>query len=126
MAIEYKVVERANPQDRQSKKYYASANITGETSTKELCKDIEQMSTVNGADVQAVLYALSEVLPRHLADGKSVRLGELGNFRITIRSQGEAAEKDVDAHSITDARIAFTPNREFSAITKNLHYKKIK
>ncbi len=125
MSIEYKIIQKSNPMDRTSKKYYASANLTGETSTRELSKEIEQLSTVSGADVQAVLYALAEVIPRHLAEGKSVNINQIGRFRITIRSEGKVEAKDVNAHSIDSARIVFTPSRDLSNITKDLHYKKI-
>lgn len=125
MAIEYKIVERANPQNRAQKKYYASANITGETSTKELCKEIEESSTVSEVDVQAVLFALAKIIPRHLVDGKSVALTELGKFRLTVRSKGEATKDEVDVHSIESAHIIFTPTRDFAKITNDLHYKKI-
>ncbi len=114
MSIEYKVIARDNPQDRTQKKYYASANVVGETTTRELCKAIEKMSTVSGVDVQAVLYALAEVIPQYLAAGKSVRIGELGCFRITVRSDGQAHAAEVGAHS-----------RRFAHVTENLHYRKI-
>ena len=125
MAIEYKVIERANPQDRSKKKYYASANITGRTTLLQLCREIEHMSALSGAEVQGVLYALAEVLPRHLGDGKSVHLGDLGSFRISMGSVGEDSEDDVDVNSIKRARIVFTPSRELTNLTKGLRYKKI-
>ena len=123
MAVEYKVIERPNPQDRTQKKYYASTNTTGKTTIKELFKEVEQISALSGADVQGVLYALAEIIPRHLADGKSVHLGYLGSFRISLSSKGKAA--DVDMHSIKNARVAFTPSHELSRLTEELHYKKI-
>ena len=125
MAVEYKVIKRPNPQDRTQNKYYASANTTGKTTIKELCKEVEQISALSGADVQGVLYALAEIIPRHLADGKSVHLGDLGSFRISLNSKGEDKASNVDMHSIKNARIACTPSHELSRLTEELHYKKI-
>ena len=75
--------------------------------------------------MQGVLYALAEIIPRHLADGKSVHLGDLGSFCIRLNSKGEDKATDVDMHSIKNARIAFTPSHELSRLTEELHYKKI-
>ena len=125
MAIEYKAVERANPQDRTKKKFYASANSTGSTTTKELGIEIEQISALSGADVQSVLYLLAELIPRHLAEGRNVHLGGIGNLRISLSSNGENSANEVDVHSIKGARIVFTPSKELSKITAGLHYKKL-
>jgi len=42
--------------------------------------------SVSGTDIRAVLYALTDIIPSMLADGKSVKLGEAGNFRVSIRN----------------------------------------
>lgn len=125
MSIEYKVIERANPQDRTKKKYYASANITGRTTTKEMCREVEQLSALSGAEVQGVLYTLAELLPQHLSEGKSVELEGIGTFRISLISRGEAKAEDVDMHTIEGPRIIFNPSKAFLNAMQNLRYKKI-
>lgn len=125
MAIEYRAVERSNPQDRTKKQFYATAIKTGDTSLKQLCEEIEQISALSKADVYGVLYALLEVLPRHLADGKSIHLGELGSFRIGLNSNGEPSADKVDVHSIKHARVIFSAGRELANSVKELKYRKI-
>ena len=79
MPIKYKVIERGNPSDvTKPKKFYAQAVSDGETSLKELAKRASQISTVSYTDTLAVITSLMEVIPDVLADGKTVRLGELG------------------------------------------------
>ncbi|MGV4533598.1 HU family DNA-binding protein, partial [Ornithobacterium rhinotracheale] len=60
MPIKYKVIERGEPgvKGGGAKKYYASPNMSGELSLEGLTKAIEKISTVSGADIRAVLYAL--------------------------------------------------------------------
>ena len=125
MSIEYKVIERVNPQDRTKKKYYASANITGRTSTRHLCKEVEQLSALSGAEVRGVLYTLSELLPKHLAQGRSVEIEGIGTFRISLISEGEDKAVDVDTRSIQGPRFIFNPSKELLQGIQNLHYKKI-
>ena len=126
MAIEYKAVERANPQDRSKKQFYATVHKTGDTSIEQLCEEIEQSSTLSKPDIYGVLYALLDVLPRHLTDGKSVHLGGLGSFRVSLSSNGEASEDDVDVHSIKHTRVIFSAGSELAKALKGLQYRKTK
>ena len=70
------------------KKYYANPVHDREISLDGLTKAIEKTSTVSGADIRAVLYAAVEETVLGLADGRIVRLGDLGSFRISISSEG--------------------------------------
>jgi predicted histone-like DNA-binding protein len=66
------------------KKYYASANPSGEMTLTGLTKSIEKISAVSGADIRAVLYAMVDVMQDALANGQIVRLGEPGSLRVGI------------------------------------------
>ena len=62
---------------------------------------IEKRSGVSSASVKAVLDALQYEIPQTLADGNSVRLGDLGSFRLTMQGEGvttakQAKEKGAD------------------------------
>ena len=126
MAIEYKVIKRKviGGVDKGKEKFYASSNITGKTTLEDLTQDIEQSSTVNGADIRAVLYGLFESVPKHLKSGNSVELTGIGTFRISISSDGEETADKVTAKSIKDPKILFTPDKKFKQVLDNLNYKK--
>ena len=127
MAIEYKAIAKKviGGADKGQTKYYASANITGKSGIDEITEDIEQASTVNGADIRAVLYGLLETVPKYLKDGNSVELPGIGIFRITISSQAEDTAKEVTAKSIKNAKILFKPNKDFNKVLDDLSFKKI-
>ena len=96
MAIKFNVIERGTPgvAGGGDKKYYASAKMTGEMDIDQITTSIEKISTVSGADIRAVLYALVDVAADALADSKIVRLGDLGTMRVSISSNGlETADK---------------------------------
>ncbi len=82
MAIKFKVIERGHPgvPGGGEKKFYASANMSGELTLTGLTKSIEKISTVNGADIRAVLYALVGVMQDALANEQNVRVGELEDY----------------------------------------------
>ena len=127
MSIKFKVIEKGEPGvvGGGSKKFYASANITGEKTLAGLTRDIEKISTVSGADIRAVLYALVDVMTGSLAEGQAVRLGELGSLRVNISSEGKAAEKEVTAASIRGAKVVFTPGTGLKNMLSTLKYEKM-
>lgn len=125
MAITYNVVEKGNPSDQSApKKFYASAVMTGKTDIEELTKRIEKISTVSGADIRAVLYAIIDIVPDILSEGNSVRIGDLGTFRVSISSDGSDTAEEVSSSNVRGARIIFTPGKEFKSMLKTLEYQK--
>ncbi|MEM9424436.1 MAG: HU family DNA-binding protein [Spirochaetota bacterium] len=126
MPIPFTSIEKTlniGPQKGQ-KKHFASTYSTGEINIEGLTEEIGKISTVSGADIRAVLYALVDVLPRHLSEGQIIRLGELGSFRISISSQGEDSPEKVTAHSIKKARLLFNPGKHLQEMLQNIRYVK--
>ncbi|RIJ49527.1 DNA-binding protein [Maribellus luteus] len=126
MAIKFKVIEKGQPGVAGGgvKKYYASAQTTGDMTLPKLTASIEKVSTVSGADIRAVLYAMVDVMKSALADGQIVRLGDLGSLRISIASNGEETPEKVSAKSVKSARTVFSPGVELKNQLKMLKYEK--
>lgn len=126
MAVKYKVIEKGQPgvAGGGEKKYYASTVLDGEITLSGLTKSIEKISTVSGADIRAVLYAMVDVMTDSLADGRIVRLGELGSLRVSISSEGKAAAEDVNAAAIKNSRVLFAPGKNIKEMLKTLSYTK--
>ncbi|WP_167619308.1 HU family DNA-binding protein [Maribellus sediminis] len=126
MTVKFKVIERGEPgvAGGGTKKYYASTVSSGEMTLNKLTKSIEKVSTVSGADIRAVLYAMVDVMKDALSDGQIVRLGDLGSLRISISSNGEATADDVDKNSVKGARTIFTPSTELKNMLKTIDFKK--
>lgn len=127
MAIKFKAIEKAQPgvAGGGEKKFYASANVTGEKTLAGLTREIEKMSTVSGADIRGVLYALVDVMVNSLGDGQVVRLGELGSLRVSISSEGMATADEVNASAIKGAKVIFTPGKDIKKMLNNLEYQKL-
>jgi len=126
MSIKFNVVQKGQPgvAGGGTKKYYASAQSSGELTLAGLTKRIEKMSTVSGADIRAVVYAMVDVMKDALADGQIVRLGELGSLRVSISSEGKDTEKAVNASSILNSRVIFTPGKDIREMLASLSYEK--
>lgn len=127
MSIKFKVIEKGQPgvEGGGEKKFYASANFTGEKSLDGLTKDIEKISTVSGADIRAVLYAMVDVMVGSLEEGQIVRLGELGSLRVSISSEGQEKAEDVKAATIRSSKVIFTPGKGIKNMLKTLKFEKM-
>lgn len=127
MSIKFKVIERGQPGvvGGGEKKYYASATTSGDMSLDDLTKSIEEISTISGADIRGTLYAMVSVMNRELANGRIVRLGDLGSLRMSISSKGEASADEVTKHSIRSVKPIFTPGSQLKDAMKLMEFKKV-
>ena len=126
MSIKYNVIERGEPgvEGGGTKKYYASAQTSGNLGIEDLTEQIESISTVSGADIRAVLYSIVDVVPKLLSNGSIVEIGDLGSFRVSISSEASETAEEVSASNIKKAKILFRPGKKFSTMLKTLEYKK--
>ncbi len=125
MSIKFNVINKRNPVNPEApSKYYASSFITGKVGIEELTSRIEKLSTVSGADIRAVLYAIVDVVPEILSEGNSVTIGDLGSFRVSISSEGSDTAEEVTSANIRSSRIIFTPGKKFKTMLKTLTYSK--
>ncbi len=108
--IKYVIQEKKNPLNGEVKYYPQIAPATPMT-VDQIIKRVEKRSTVSSADVKAVLDALQYEVIDALESGNSVRLGDIGSFRLTIKADGmaTAAEaKKQGAKLIKQVNVQFT------------------
>ncbi|MDR2148058.1 MAG: hypothetical protein LBE91_16550 [Tannerella sp.] len=127
MSIQIKAIERPQPGVAGGgvKKFYANPVHDREMSLDALTKAIEKTSTVNGADIRAVLYGMVEEAVTGLSEGRIIRLGDLGSLRITLSSTGEATADEVTATSVKKAGVIFTPGKKLQEMLKAAKYTKV-
>ena len=126
MPVKIKAIAKGQPgvPGGGDKKYYASPVSGGEMDIKAITKAIEKISTVSGADIRAVLYALVDVSIDGLERGEIIRLGELGNLRITLSSEGKSTPEEINASSVKKAGIIFTPGALLKEMLKTIKFVK--
>ena len=127
MAIKFKAIEKAQPgvAGGGQKKFYASAQSNGDLTLAGLTRLIEKSSTVSGADIRAVLYAMVEAMEGALENGQIVRMGDLGSLRVSLSSNGEATADAVKASSVNNARVIFTPGKGIRKMLSDLSFEKV-
>ncbi|MFB9120554.1 HU family DNA-binding protein [Bergeyella porcorum] len=111
--MKYKLIEKANPQDRDSKKWYANAVNQGTVGQREIAGNIAEKSSLTTGDIANVIENLLQEIPKELLKGKSVKLGDFGSFRLTLSSEGAATEKEFNTAMIKNVKVVFTPGTLF-------------
>ena len=118
MALNYSVSLRPNPLDKDAApKAYATSQINGELTLKQLSKRVSSQTTVSRADVVAVLTATVDNLLEALTEGKQVDFGELGKFRLQIASIG--------TEKLTDFTAAHIPGEDLKNIFGALEFQPV-
>jgi predicted histone-like DNA-binding protein len=80
-----------------SKLYYPQVINLGRVSFDSLCEEVAEQSSLTSGDIKNCMDRLVNCLVRHLKEGRSVDCGDLGSFRINIRSTGADTPETYDA-----------------------------
>lgn len=122
--MKYKLIERANPQDRASVKWYASPVNEGKVTQRDIAKDIVVSSSLSRGDITNVIENLLDTMPKYLLVGKSVSLGEFGTLRLSFSSDGVEKAEDFNAGLISGVKVVFTPGVELKKAIEDIAFEK--
>ena len=106
--LKYSVLCRKNPANKNAK-WYAQIASPQPLDIDTLSNLIAQNCTLTRHDILACLSAFQEQLINALKEGKSVRLADLGSFRVTMHSVGSPTEDAFTAGNINRLSIRFVP-----------------
>jgi predicted histone-like DNA-binding protein len=120
--MKYKFVWRVNPQDRSKRKLYAVPVNDGAITEEDLKKEISTISSLSKGDVANVLDGITDVTPKYMLMGKSVKLGNIGSLRISFSSEGVDDPSEFNVSMINGKKFVFTPSTELKKILDNLHF----
>jgi len=113
MAFKFNIQEIGNAiEPTAPKKFYLRPVSSGEMTLDDLASEISHASSLTEADVHAVLQSLVRAIPRAIADGYIVRLGNLGSFRMSVNSSGSERREDVSEKNIQKRRLIFYAGRQ--------------
>ena len=122
--MDYKLVERINPLNREKKKWYATPVNNGKVTKTEVVKEIVNTSSLSRGDVSNTIENLIDIVPKYLLMGKSVKLGELGTLRLSFSSEGVEKQEAFNVKLIKGVRIVFTPSAEFKKSLKDIKFER--
>lgn len=109
MAINLIAVEKKNMRTQAVKWYAQVAPVRG-IEAEVVIEEIEKRCTLTSSDIKACLDALQQSILSHILNGESVRLGDLGSFRATVRSEGVSMKGQVNSTLVNGIRCRFSPS----------------
>ena len=122
--LKYKLIERGNPLKKDApKKHYASLVPQGKKTFRDISKDIEDKSSLTRGDISNVLENLVDQIPKYLLDGQSVKLGDLGTFRLSLSCENK---DDFNTSKIKSTKIIFSSGKFLKDNVDNVHFERIK
>jgi len=117
--MKFKAVEKANPNNREVKKWYAQIVFNGEATMDELVRDIEKFSALSEPDIRGVVIALENVVQTKLAEGKIVRFDKLGSLYPSLSSNGVGKREMVSANNIRSVKVNYRAGKRIIDALKN-------
>lgn len=126
MPLMYSVGARRNPMNPDApSKFYAAAQASKTVEVRDLCKSCRAHSTFTMGDSMGVIETILEHAIEELKVGNMVRLGGLGNFRLTINEQkGAEKEEDFDESNIQSCHVLFIPGDDLVDMCNNMTYER--
>ena len=124
LMINYSVCLLGNPQDEMApEKAYAKPQMAELMSFNKFVKHIADHNGVyTRGTVKGVISDMCECLVEMLLEGKKVQLGDLGNFWISLSSEGAESLKAFTASNITSVNIIFTPGDDFQNLLSRAEF----
>ena len=74
------------------------------------------------ADISAILYMAVDCMREMLLDGRKIRLGDLGDFSVSLTSKGAETAKDFSAQNITAVNVVWDCGPEFKNLLADAEF----
>ena len=121
MSALFNVVPRKNPGDpTAAAKFYISLIRKRRVDLEEIIDRISQNSTLSRGEIKNVIESLEEELVIQLLKGNSVDLGKLGNYRLTVSSDGVDSEEEASITLVKGVRVRHRANSDLANKVKSI------
>ena len=123
MSVKFNIIERGNPSNPAApKKFYPSIQSSGRLTLRELAEQASDRSTLTVADVIAAVESFLAIVPKELAKGNIVELGDFGSFWLKTTSEGADTIEEVRADQISTVLPRFNPGKQFKRMLDNIQF----
>jgi len=113
--IDYSIYTLPNPLDSTAEpKAYARAQIRESLSFKQFVSLLaSRNSGFSRGAIEGVVSDACLCIMEQLIEGKKVQLGDLGQFWVSLSSNGAKTKDEFTANNIKGVNINFTPSKDF-------------
>ena len=104
-------------------KTFAVAQYSEVMTIEKFAKHISSHGCVySRADISAILYMALDCMREQLLEGKKIRLGDLGDFAVSLSSKGAADASTFTAQNITDVKVFWEPGAQFKNLITDAEF----
>lgn len=124
MAQNYIIMSRKNLlKPEEAPKYYAVARSGRKVTVKEVCKRISERSSYSKGELEGSIGEFLLEIVNVLSEGNIVQMGDLGNFRMSLKTGTPTqTEKEFKASCIDKGKVLFHPGNDLRKLCKSLDY----
>ena len=102
---------------------FAVAQYTGVMNIDKFSRHISSHGSVySRADIAAILYLTVDCMREQLLEGKKIRLGDLGDFSVSLSSKGVEDSNAFNAQNITGVKVIWEPGAEFKSLRDDAEF----
>ena len=127
MPVNYKLIKKSTGKfgAEKSEKYYAIIAHSGTFNLEDVCEAVENRSHLNSATVKSILDSFCYIIRKELQEGKIVHLGELGNFRLSMSSDGVENPNEFGTDNIRSTSLIFCPGKKIKLKKDSLKFRHV-
>jgi len=127
MAIHYVIRKKANPvKPDVEPSYYMIQKSFGMISTEQLVEHMVQNSSLTEMEALTGIHYFTKSLIHFLSIGFTVQLGDLGYFKITMKSKGSSKPEEVIAGKLTAIKLHFYVSEAMRKMVQGFHIARFK
>ncbi len=124
MPVKYVLVKKHNFTNPNQPLYFAQWKSRGERNLHDISNELSHASTLNPADVAAMMEGLVHILSKTLSDGYIAKLGDFGSFYLALDAEAKLNPGEVTATSIKGSKVYFRPGKRLKKMMADFTYTK--
>lgn len=107
----------------ETQKAFAIAQYSEVMNIEKFARHIASHGSVySRADIAAILYLTVDCMREQLLEGKKIRLGDLGDFYVTLSSKGVEEVDKFSAQNITSVKVNWEPGGDFKTLIDDAEF----
>ena len=124
--LRFNIIKRKDPRDQSAKPlFYASLKRVQAIDLEYIANELAEKSSISKGDVMSIVTNLIDLVPKELANGRTVILGKLGSFRLSINSMGLEKKEDVGPEAIKKVNVRFRPSGTIKYLLGQLKFERL-
>ena len=121
MSVPYSITKQVSKLSGKTH-YYATPQLYGTKTTKDIAKEVTARTTVTLPDTYAVLTAVGETVLDQLRAGYQVDLFGLGKLRLSLKSRNADSREEFTSQNIIGARVRMLPGEDFRLVYNGMSF----